>query len=195
MDFKKYKTRLIEYLSSRGTKIGSDGLCLCINPDHKERTPSCKVSDDKFHCFACGIHGDIYDAVNVLENISAKKDQFIFLQERFGDTPPQKPIASNNSSEKFIPCQRSIDLVVSFLKSNKASQKAFKEFLNQRARIQTKGVQRCYPAHIETFLMKNMLYWNGLDIILNHIDRSILKKAGIPLVNPQTGVSSWASSG
>ncbi|MGL4982145.1 MAG: toprim domain-containing protein, partial [Treponemataceae bacterium] len=34
-----------------------------------------------------------------------------------------------------------------------------------------------------------------LDIILNHIDRSILKKAGIPLVNPQTGVSSWASSG
>jgi DNA primase len=45
-------------------------FALC--PFHDERTPSCKVDDEKgfFYCFGCGAHGDAIDFVRKTEHLS-----------------------------------------------------------------------------------------------------------------------------
>ena len=37
-----------------------------------DREPSLKVYDKDFHCHACGAHGDIFDFVGMMENVSFK---------------------------------------------------------------------------------------------------------------------------
>jgi DNA primase len=38
-------------------------LARCIAPDHEDRTPSMTIYTDqqKFHCYGCGLHGDVVD--------------------------------------------------------------------------------------------------------------------------------------
>ena len=47
------------------------GLC----PFHKERTPSFAVcsSRQRFKCFGCGVHGDVFDFVQRIEGVSFQK--------------------------------------------------------------------------------------------------------------------------
>ena len=42
-----------------GIDVNSHGMALC--PFHNDRHPSLYVSDDHYHCFACGEHGDVID--------------------------------------------------------------------------------------------------------------------------------------
>ena len=39
-----------------GIDVNDHGMALC--PFHNDRHPSLYVSDDHYHCFACGEHGD-----------------------------------------------------------------------------------------------------------------------------------------
>ena len=42
-----------------GIDVNHHGMALC--PFHNDRHPSLYVSDDHYHCFACGEHGDVID--------------------------------------------------------------------------------------------------------------------------------------
>ena len=42
-----------------GIDANHHGMALC--PFHNDRHPSLYVSDDHYHCFACGEHGDVID--------------------------------------------------------------------------------------------------------------------------------------
>ena len=42
-----------------GLQVNRNGMALC--PFHNDRHPSLYVSDDHYHCFACGEHGDVID--------------------------------------------------------------------------------------------------------------------------------------
>jgi DNA primase len=69
----KNKVYLSDYIS-RYAKVthrnGSDYVCCC--PFHKEDTPSMYIHDDKqyFHCFGCGVGGDIFKFVSLMDNLS-----------------------------------------------------------------------------------------------------------------------------
>ena len=47
------------------------GMISC--PKHKDKTPSMKIYKDGFRCFSCGWHGDIFDFVMWMDNLSFKE--------------------------------------------------------------------------------------------------------------------------
>ncbi len=61
------------------------GLC----PFHKEKTPSFSVSPDKqiFHCFGCGVGGNVIHFISKIENLDFKESLEV-LAERVGITLP-----------------------------------------------------------------------------------------------------------
>jgi len=88
MDFDRYKPRLFDYLKHKGiTPV--IGLNKCFNPAHGDKNPSCLLTQIFFHCYSpnCGITGDIYDAIEILEGIHDKDDQFRFAEQLFGEEP------------------------------------------------------------------------------------------------------------
>lgn len=48
-----------EAAQTYGIDVNHHGMALC--PFHNDRHPSLYVSDDHYHCFACGEHGDVID--------------------------------------------------------------------------------------------------------------------------------------
>ena len=48
-----------EAAQAYGIDVNHYGMALC--PFHNDRHPSLYVSDDHYHCFACGEHGDVID--------------------------------------------------------------------------------------------------------------------------------------
>ena len=48
-----------EAAQAYGIDVNHYGMALC--PFHNDRRPSLYVSDDHYHCFACGEHGDVID--------------------------------------------------------------------------------------------------------------------------------------
>ncbi len=61
------------------------GLC----PFHREKSPSFSVSPDKqiFHCFGCGVGGDVIHFVSKIENLDFKQ-AIETLAEKSGITLP-----------------------------------------------------------------------------------------------------------
>lgn len=47
---------------------GSEWACQC--PFHHEKTASCRVNDQRFHCFGCGAHGDVVDWLRGVRGVS-----------------------------------------------------------------------------------------------------------------------------
>ncbi len=91
IDYSKYKNRLVEYLHLKGIQCTARHNVRCFIPGHAEKTGgkhddnfSCAVNEDYVYCYACGQHGDVYDAVQWFENIANKKEQFNFLASVFG---------------------------------------------------------------------------------------------------------------
>ena len=50
-----------EAAQTYGIDVNHHGMALC--PFHNDRHPSLYVSDDHYHCFACGEHGDVIDLI------------------------------------------------------------------------------------------------------------------------------------
>ena len=84
IDFNQYKHRLREYLLMHGIEADKKENIKCFSPTHQDEKPSCQIFDDYFKCYACGIHGDIYDAVEILEGITERGKQFKHIQQVFG---------------------------------------------------------------------------------------------------------------
>ena len=77
-------------------RSGRNFLGLC--PFHKEKTPSFSVSPDKqiFHCFGCGVGGNVVHFISKIENINFK-ESIEFLADKAGII---LPIANSGEDEK-----------------------------------------------------------------------------------------------
>lgn len=57
--------RLMNHIVKRA---GKEYVTLC--PFRPEKTPSCFLYEDHYHCFGCGEHGDIIDAHKRLKGVT-----------------------------------------------------------------------------------------------------------------------------
>lgn len=63
----KQSVKMSEILSRYGLKPNRAGFICC--PFHKEKSASCKIYDDSFYCFGCGIGGDVFEFVMQYESV------------------------------------------------------------------------------------------------------------------------------
>jgi hypothetical protein len=93
LDRDRYKGRLLQYLHAKGIEA-KIGVNHCFSPSHNDDSPSCQISEEHFFCHGCGIQGDIYDAIGILEGIPEFKDQYIFAEKMFDGGPAFTPAAA-----------------------------------------------------------------------------------------------------
>jgi phage/plasmid-associated DNA primase/5S rRNA maturation endonuclease (ribonuclease M5) len=194
MNFDLYKPRLVEYLRYKGIDAHV-GLMRCFSPNHDDKNPSCELFSDHFVCYSgkCGIQGDIYDAVEVLEGISDPKEQFLEIEKTFGGSP--SPLAmAKEARESFTPDPVASAKVETYMRDNPGRERSVRLFLSLRAKT-SGGKLESYPPEILENLVKYFFYWPGLDIARGDLGSDALRAAGIPLVNPQKGYSTWDHSG
>lgn len=79
---------------------GRNFLGLC--PFHKEKTPSFSVSPDKqiFHCFGCGVGGDVITFINKIENYNYRESIEV-LAEKAGIALPTSDNEQDNKRQKL----------------------------------------------------------------------------------------------
>jgi hypothetical protein len=200
MDFEKYKPRLKELLRHYQVDLEINPTH-CFNPaghSHGDTNPSLQLWDDGFKCHGCGIQGDIYDAVEILEGITDKKEQYKFVEKFFGEgyTPPPAPPKPSTEEEKdFEPDKKQMEVLEAYLHKNPASEKEIKRFLADRANYSTGGAVKMYPEDLVPFFLEKFFYWPGFDTVIRDLGRDVLKGTGIPLVNQNTQRSTWEHSG
>lgn len=66
---KAYSMR--DILGRYGLQPNRAGFICC--PFHKEKTASMKIYQDSYYCFGCGAHGDVFDFVMAMENLSFRE--------------------------------------------------------------------------------------------------------------------------
>ena len=83
-----------DHVSLRRVGASYKGLC----PFHGEKTPSFHVHPDKgfFHCFGCGVGGDVFKFVELQEKVGFN-DAVRSLAQRFGIPLPQMDEGPENS--------------------------------------------------------------------------------------------------
>lgn len=115
-------------------RSGRNFLGLC--PFHKEKTPSFSVSPDKqiFHCFGCGVGGDVISFVCKMENINYR-EAIETLAEKAGIALP----TSDNDKEARIDILRQKvyeinEIVAEYYHQNlyKETAKEAQEYVKQR---------------------------------------------------------------
>jgi len=81
-------------------RSGRNFLGLC--PFHKEKTPSFSVSPDKqiFHCFGCGVGGDVISFVCKLENVNYR-EAIEILAEKAGIALPTSDSFQDSKKEQL----------------------------------------------------------------------------------------------
>ncbi|MBP3283936.1 MAG: DNA primase [Clostridia bacterium] len=130
-----------EYVTLKRTGTSYKGLC----PFHKEKTPSFSVSSDKqiFHCFGCGVGGDVIRFVQQVENIDFM-EAVEMLAERAKITLPEKSDNMDLERVHFKECLFQINLeTAKYFRSNLASEnaKAAREYMQKR-KLDTNTVNR-----------------------------------------------------
>ena len=87
----KENVNLRETAELYGIDVNRYGKALC--PFHNDRHPSLYVTDDHYHCFACGAHGDVIDFVGKLFQLSPY-DAARKLMADFHLSPDKPPSAA-----------------------------------------------------------------------------------------------------
>ena len=85
-----------QYVTLKRSGRNFFGLC----PFHKEKSPSFSVSPDKqiFHCFGCGVGGNVIHFISKIENIDFRETLEV-LAERAGIS---LPTLENNQDNKLL---------------------------------------------------------------------------------------------
>jgi DNA primase len=144
-----------EYLPLK--KAGRNYSALC--PFHPEKTPSFMVSSTKqvFHCFGCGIGGDIFGFVMKSENLSFPQAVKV-LAKKFGVTIPQRRVSPS--------AKRKIDRKEQLLKVNQLAMGYYRDLLfgregtEAREYLRKRGIGK---AVIEEHRLGYASHsWNGL---------------------------------
>lgn len=63
-----------DILARYGMHPNRAGFIRC--PFHKEKTASMKVYSDSYYCFGCGAHGDIFNFISEMENVTFQEAFF-----------------------------------------------------------------------------------------------------------------------
>ena len=97
-------------------KTGSNHMGLC--PFHNEKTPSFSVSQSKqmYHCFGCGVGGNVYTFIMEYENYTFV-EALKFLAERAGINLPEQEYSARE--------KRQIDLKNRLMEINKEAAKYY----------------------------------------------------------------------
>ncbi|MFC4618021.1 DNA primase [Camelliibacillus cellulosilyticus] len=121
-----------EYVQLR--KQGRSYLGLC--PFHNEKTPSFSISPEKqiFHCFGCGVGGNIYNFIMEIEGLSFP-EAIQFLAQKAGIAVPQLDRREHRDREDFEPLYHGMELLTKLyhylLVTDRYGQAAIK-YLNER---------------------------------------------------------------
>src|SRR5882724_5937643 len=86
------------------TRRGREYVGLC--PFHKEKTPSFHVVEDKgfFHCFGCGVHGDVIGYTMQSGNLGFREAVEALAGEA-GLEPPHETPQERESAQRQIDLQ------------------------------------------------------------------------------------------
>lgn len=109
------------------------GLC----PFHKEKTPSFSVSPDKqiFHCFGCGVGGNVVHFISKIENLNFK-DSLEMLAERKGIVLPtvstEEDSKKHELKEKVFKVNEEVALFYHEALYNKNIAKSAQEYVKKR---------------------------------------------------------------
>lgn len=142
----RYSDELIEEIKSRNDIVdiisqyvvlkrsGRNFFGLC--PFHKEKSPSFSVSPDKqiFHCFGCGVGGNVFHFVSKIENLSFR-ETIEMLAERSG---LELPTLENEEDNKLLQLKSKVyqinELTAKFYHENlyKPSAKKAQEYVKKR---------------------------------------------------------------
>lgn len=142
----RYSDELIEEIKSRNDIIdiisqyvvlkrsGRNFFGLC--PFHKEKSPSFSVSPDKqiFHCFGCGVGGNVLHFVSKIENLSFR-ETIEMLADRSGI---ELPTLENEEDNKLLQLKSKVyqinELTAKFYHENlyKPSAKKAQEYVKKR---------------------------------------------------------------
>lgn len=60
----------IQGLAPKGSHNRKQFNIRCPSPSHEDRNPSCSIRETHYNCFSCGIHGDIFNLIELLEGVS-----------------------------------------------------------------------------------------------------------------------------
>ncbi len=156
-----------EYLPLK--KAGRNYSALC--PFHSEKTPSFMVSSAKqvFHCFGCGIGGDIFGFVMKSENLSFPQ-AVRMLAGKFGVPIPQRRVSAS--------AKREIERKEELYKVNQVAMIYYRDLLFSRDGIEARDYLRKRGIGKEVMEEHRVGYaldsWNGL---VNHLARKgVLQK-------------------
>ena len=187
MNYNLYKGKLIEYLQLRGIKEAAPRAMIhCFNPSHTDdNTPSCQLSEDHFHCYGCGIDGDIYDACEIIDGIKKKSEQYKAIESVFnGTVKPSIYIPAKNTT--FTPDPTAQKRLESYLSKNKAAKQEILTFLNTRAISSTNKQIAQYPDEIRKnlaeyfFIGRGMTQRKGISRLIRFTKREFPAKTLIP---------------
>ena len=114
-------------------KKGKDHAALC--PVHHEKTPSFLVSESKgiFKCFGCGVGGDIFEFVMLLENLTFP-ESVQHLAERYGIALPQASKESGQATEKRQQLLQIMEMATQFFR------KCLKDHQQAKAYLKGRGI-------------------------------------------------------
>lgn len=95
----KQSIKIRDLCGQYGIKIDRKGFCCC--PFHNEKTASMKIYDNTntYHCFGCGVSGDIFKLVQGLENCDFKT-AFIKLGGTYKQMTDNQRIVANSQRER-----------------------------------------------------------------------------------------------
>lgn len=123
----KIKPFLRQYLEDNGVSIidkGATPFFSCISPDHDDSDPSAGFvkgsNEEVFHCFSCGVSGNIFNAANFLENkplwgAGFLKDNLDYLLNKYGIE--HEPIELSDDQLSKLKYDRLYQIVADILSS------------------------------------------------------------------------------